>query len=432
MTDTPLASRRIAMFVLNPCTHDARVLRAASACAEAGASVRIFATADDANAPDIVSPSAGVEIQRLDVRSWPQRVRGLVPQAEIANRSTGEHSTSNATPKRRAVSLAKAAIRPIHLPTLYFDFGRVAAPAAVDWHADTLWAHDLSGLHPTMRARRSLPDAAVIYDSHELWTHRNASPGAIVEALDRRNERRWIGQADLVITVSPSIAEWLERTYALADRPTVVRNIPNDGADTSAHSVREMAGLDDSAHIILYTGRVTTGRGLRDLASVLPEFDADTHVVLLGYDPQGLLGELRSIAGEAGDRMHLVGPVPSDEVVAAARSADVAFVGIEPTCLSYEYSLPNKLFEAMQAGLAIVASDLPDIASLVDPISTARLFDPGDWASLHRALSVSMQQERQRIVANERLEKPSWTSERQELIDSVASTTDQPSNHASA
>jgi glycosyltransferase involved in cell wall biosynthesis len=417
MTDTPLALRRIAMFVLNPCTHDARVLRAASACAGAGASVRIFATADDANPPDIVSPSPGVEIQRLDVRSWPQRVRGLVPRAEITNRSSSAHATSATTPQRRIVSLAKAALRPIHLPTLYFDFARFASPAAAEWRADTLWAHDLSGLHPAMRARRSLPHAAVVYDSHELWTHRNASPGRLVEALDRRNEERWIGQADLVITVSPSIAEWLQHTYELTDRPTVIRNIPAHGAETSTHSVREMASLDNSARIILYTGRVTTGRGLRDLASVLPELDADIHVVLLGYDPQGMLGELRSIAGEAGDRIHLVGPVPSDEVVAAARSADVAFIGIEPTCLSYEYSLPNKLFEAIHAGLPVVASDLPDIAALVTEHKLGTLFTPGDRIALIGALNAALSD---RLRRSDRTADLNWLDEATSLVQLIA------------
>jgi glycosyltransferase involved in cell wall biosynthesis len=46
-------------------------------------------------------------------------------------------------------------------------------------------------------------------------------------------------------------------------------------------------------------------------------------------------------------------------------SADVGVVSTEPTSVSYRFSLPNKLFESMMAGLPVVVSDLPEQAALV-------------------------------------------------------------------
>jgi glycosyltransferase involved in cell wall biosynthesis len=39
--------------------------------------------------------------------------------------------------------------------------------------------------------------------------------------------------------------------------------------------------------------------------------------------------------------------------------------------------LPNKLFEAVQAGLPVLASDLPDMRTIVDGYQVGRLFQTG-------------------------------------------------------
>ncbi|MBX2828774.1 MAG: cytochrome P450, partial [Flavobacteriaceae bacterium] len=44
--------------------------------------------------------------------------------------------------------------------------------------------------------------------------------------------------------------------------------------------------------------------------------------------------------------------------------ADLALVSIEPVCLSYEFALPNKLFEAIQAGVPVLGSNLVEIQKI--------------------------------------------------------------------
>jgi glycosyltransferase involved in cell wall biosynthesis len=107
------------------------------------------------------------------------------------------------------------------------------------------------------------------------------------------------------------------------------------------------------------------GRGLEQLVDAAATFDG-ADLVLLGSGPlEAALVRRARDAGSA-ERVHLLAPVPSDEVVDYAASADVGVSPIVPSCLNYRYSLPNKLFQYMAAGVPVVASDFPQVREVVE------------------------------------------------------------------
>ena len=60
---------------------------------------------------------------------------------------------------------------------------------------------------------------------------------------------------------------------------------------------------------------------------------------------------------------------------------------IQPTTLNHRLTTPNKLFEAMAAGVPVVASDLPGMADIVRETGCGLLVDPTDPAAIAAALS---------------------------------------------
>lgn len=266
-----------------------------------------------------------------------------------------------------------------HRPSVISQFWRRSAQAAEAWQPDACHAHDLNVMSGAARVARRM-GAKLVYDTHELWRHRNrhGELRPVARVVDAIQEWRLIRRADLILTVSPSIGEWLQSHYRLRTPVTVLRNLPLQRQPREGPPLRELAGLTDE-QVIMYTGRITSGRGLEEAIEALTELPTDVVLVLLGYGDDLYGRQLRHRADRRGvrERVRFVDAVAPDQVPAVASQANVALVGVEPVCLSYRFCLPNKLFEAIQAGLPVLASDLPDMRRVVREHDLGELFQTG-------------------------------------------------------
>ena len=59
---------------------------------------------------------------------------------------------------------------------------------------------------------------------------------------------------------------------------------------------------------------------------------------------------------------------------------------IQPTTLNHRLTTPNKLFEAMAAGVPVLASDLPGMSTIVRETGCGRLVDPARTDQIAAAL----------------------------------------------
>lgn len=308
----------------------------------------------------------------------------------------------------------------VHRPSVQWSFWRASYRSLVAWRPDVVHAHDLNTLPAAAAAARRL-DVPLVYDSHELWRHRNrhGESRPVAGLVEACLERWCIRRCAAVITVSDSIADWLTRTYRLTAPVTVLRNVPSARRATTAPDLRSMAGLS-TERVLLYTGRLTSSRGIEETLAALPLLDPDVHYVLLGYGSPDFVGSVLRLADRHGvrDRVHHVGAVASEQVTAVAGGADVAVLAARETCLSYRYCLPNKLFEAIQAHVPVVASALPDMAALVHAYAVGETVAPGDVAELAATLrTVLGRPEAYASGLESAAADLSWEREEQRLID---------------
>jgi len=97
------------------------------------------------------------------------------------------------------------------------------------------------------------------------------------------------------------------------------------------------------------------------------------------------LAELRSrAAGVPGVRVH--DPLPYSELVRALNGYDVGVFVLPPVNFNYEWALPNKLFDFVQARLAVLVGPSAEMAAYVREYGLGSITDDFSAAALGRAI----------------------------------------------
>jgi glycosyltransferase involved in cell wall biosynthesis len=199
-------------------------------------------------------------------------------------------------------------------------------------------------------------------------------------------ERRWARRCDGVITVSEPYAEALEQAFG---RPVdaIIRNCPPRWSppDPPARILHEQLALEESFRIVLYLGQVAPGRGVEELVEAIGLVDQAVLVVAgfgASYERCRRLAASRPHA----ERIHFLPGVPPSEIGPVNAAADVAAMPVQPTTLNHRYNTPTKLFDAIGAGVPVVAADLPGMAPIVGSTGCGVLCDPTDPTDIARAI----------------------------------------------
>ena len=218
-----------------------------------------------------------------------------------------------------------------------------------------IWAADLD----TMAAAtliKWLTGAILVYDAHEYYTETPELEGRPVARKIWETLARWaIPKADYAITVSESLAEMLQARYC---RPFLtIRNVPLH------REVNTLEVKKAIPKVILYQGVLNAGRGL-EIAILAMHHLSDMQLWLAGEGD--LSGELRSQVRDEKleNRVRFLGKL-NPEVLALLTPE--AFIGInllDRSSKSYYYSLANKTFDYVQAGIPSIHLDFPEYRRL--------------------------------------------------------------------
>jgi len=232
------------------------------------------------------------------------------------------------------------------------------ASAQKDLRATSIGAMDLFALAAATRLKRAA-GGKLVYDAREFYFALGPRRGkGIRQRMISSMEWYLIKKAD-VITVSGELdAEIIRDRYHLAALPTVIMNVPPYRAAVRTELLRETCTIPIGSPIVLYQGVVHHGRGIRPMLDALPLLP-NVHFCVIGDGPalEALKAEAQRSA--CSDRVHWLGAIDYDLLHAWTCSADVGLCLIEPISMSYEYALPNKLFEYVMAQIPVVASNLP-------------------------------------------------------------------------
>jgi glycosyltransferase involved in cell wall biosynthesis len=276
--------------------------------------------------------------------------------------------------------------------------------------ANVYCANDLDTLLITRLA--AWFDRRLVYDSHELWPDMLIQVPPFVKTALMRIERFLIARVDAVMTVNEFIARVLTQRYSIKSPVQVIHNYPLRSTHVRSPDEKRRSGRVTA----LYHGILSPERGLENLVNAAQQLLPDIVLVFRG---SGALEEALKALARGRTNIRFERPVGMREVVKAAESADVGIVPFLATNLSNYYISPNKLFEYIQAGLPIAASNLPFLTKVVLTNDIGVVFDARDPKSIADAINQITRKDvlaRQRKNVREAASVFCWEQESEKLL----------------
>ncbi|MCL2122745.1 MAG: hypothetical protein FWH34_01510 [Desulfovibrionaceae bacterium] len=168
--------------------------------------------------------------------------------------------------------------------------------------------------------------------------------------------KRYMPQADLVFTVSPGLRQGYAEQYGV--QCTVLPSY-------SPYAKMEPHATPASAVRCVHHGGAMPGRRLEMMIEAVRLLDGRFCLdFMLAPTTPGYLDALKQRAAGI-PSISFRDPVPMADIVPNIAAYDVGVYLLPPSNFNHRHALPNKLFECIQARLAVAIGPSPDMASLV-------------------------------------------------------------------
>jgi len=239
--------------------------------------------------------------------------------------------------------------------------------------ADILISNDLDTLPANFLASR-LKGIPLIYDSHEYFTEvPELQHRPLVKWVWTRIEKGIFPRLRHVYTVNATIAGIYRNKYYTDVQ--VIRNLPFLHRVSSGN--QPGITLPENRKILIYQGAgIHRDRGAEELVISMAHLNpAEYYLVIAGSGE--VIGDLKKLVLDLqlGDRVRFIDRMPFHQLAGLTRRAHLGLTLDKPTNLNYRYSLPNKLFDYIHAGIPVLASDLPEIKAIIDHYEIGECLD---------------------------------------------------------
>lgn len=309
--------------------------------------------------------------------------------------------------------------------TIRFARGVVATLDNVE--PELILAHDNLALLATNALRG--PDTRVVYDAVEIPDMAERSGEAAHGFAEDTPGRRTIAAAewpmirgcDAITTVSPGLADWLISNFSPVP-VTLVRNARNPASPGGDHrSIRDESGAGPDHRLIVYQNTPFAGAdaAVHGLAELPPTY----RLAFVGCDPETeVVQKLADLAVELGvsERVAFLGLFDADKLIPFVSGADVAIIPFAQDRLNLQFSLPNRLFEAVAAGLPLVVPTGGDVGRLVADEGLGVVYGTDLHPSIDSAVAAVFSEPADRFGASSRL---TWDDEKTRLREVIGQPT---------
>ena len=322
--------KKVTSIVLNNFKNDSRVLKTNISLQNSGYEVQVVAILEDGVKEFETVQNISVHRMKLKSKNWS---------------------------KNKLIQLVK-----------YFEF--LYRTVKQYKNSDILHCNDLNALPIGVAIKLFFnKNVKIVYDAHEHESYR-AGYSKTMQVLSRWWEGKLIKHADKVITVSYSIADDYEKMYNIL-KPALVLNTPFYKEIEKKDIFREKFHIPKDDVIFLYQGGLGKHRGILEFAQFINN-KKNISYVIMGYGE--LEKEIRMFSNNSRN-VYFHEAVTPKVLLDYTSSADIGICIEEPICKSWEYALPNKLFEYMICNLPVIVGGLSEMINFVKDNDTGFIIE---------------------------------------------------------
>ena len=287
--------------------------------------------------------------------------------------------------------------------------------------AELLVSNDLDTLLPNYLVHK-LKRIPIVYDSHEYFT---ATPELVdrpkVQRIWKWIERSIVPKLKNCITVNASIANLFEKEYHV--HFAIVRNIPRK-RESIETPTRKSLGLPENKKIVLLQGSgINVQRGAEEAVEAMQYIDDAVLLIVGGGD---VIPVLKKMVQELllQEKVKFVPRQTPENLAGYTANADLGLTIDKDTNINYRFSLPNKLFDYIHAGIPVLSTPLVELKNIIQHYEIGEFIENHD--PLHIADSIKRMLEDKKQLAvykSNNLKAASelnWENEKKTLIEIFA------------
>jgi hypothetical protein len=253
-----------------------------------------------------------------------------------------------------------------------------------DRHFDVIVSEDIR-LLPFAFAIQN--DAKVVFDAREFYPSQfeqfffwRLSDKKYYEHLCKN----YLHRCAHIFTVSNGLVEAYKRSFNVT--PDLLMSCPDPVSLVPSEVEQENIR-------IIYHGQPFASRRIHKMIEVMHHTDSRFSLDLMLVPPKGksrYFRRLQKLVSEL-QNVRIIPPVKMEDICAFTNSYDIGLHLLAPTNTNNKYALPNKLFEFIQARLAVLIGPSIEMAHVVNKYDCGRVsndFSPKSVAEVLNALSI--------------------------------------------
>jgi len=214
-----------------------------------------------------------------------------------------------------------------------------------------------------------------IYDSREIYSSlASLNNRKLSQFIITSIEKFCLKKVNKIIVSGELDRDYLLKKKGFQKDFFIIKNLPPTQIDSNSNYLREKYNISQNYKVAIYQGAILHHRGIFPFLEAMKYYE-NIFFVMIGENQIELKLNQYIEANGLGDRCKIHPPVDYTELLEITKSADFGISLFEPVSDSYQYALPNKIFEYLSSGIPYLATNLPAIKLLTEQTKAGILID---------------------------------------------------------